>query len=158
MITEKDRRQVRFSRNYGLDRYFYSSAGWDDMLWLPDRPKPWPLVDTKGFLSLVRDDGSSRAPWDHPYKGLRWYLFLHPEGIDLGPIHINSLPKFLTEQAAESALTKLSALMLGGVAAPIVGGALAALVPGETTTTQTINNISDTRNLPVTTVLAGFNL
>ena len=63
----------------------------------------------------------------------------------------------LIDQGAESALTKLTALMLGGRIAPIVGGILTLLVPSDVA--QTYVWKSTTRDgAAVTFVVTGFNL
>jgi hypothetical protein len=115
---------------------------------LPPRPKPWPKILTDGRLSRYYDDQKNEESY---------YGVLAPDTTDLIVTKVHSKIKFLIDQGAESALTKLTALMLGGRIAPIVGGILTLLVPSDVA--QTYVWKSTTRDgAAVTFVVTGFNL
>jgi hypothetical protein len=108
---------------------------------LPRRGQLWPQRATVAtFYRLQNDTGQAH-----------YRVLLVPRGKDT-----YWLSKWLTSQAAESALTKIGTIMIGGLLGAAAAGIATVLVPGETA--ETLMWKENSNEGPVYGVTSGFNV
>jgi hypothetical protein len=109
---------------------------------LPSRGKLWPKRKTKATFYRTKDDSNGK---------IVYRVTLVPEGKDA-----YWLKKWLTDQAAESALTKIGAIMIGGIIGAAAAGVATVLVPTEAA--ETLMWETSCSEGPVYGVTSGFNV
>jgi len=119
-----------------------------ELIPLPKRPKPWPRVLTHCIFDHMVDEGG---------KAVMWAGTMVPDSTDLIVTDVHKWCNFLLEQGAESALTKMTAIFIGGRLAPIIGGILTLLVPSVIASQYQFKDKTD-EGTPVYLLLSGFNL
>jgi hypothetical protein len=112
---------------------------------LPPRGQYWPKRATAAKFLRSKDQ----------FGNISYYVLLVPMGYDT-----YWLTKWLMNFSAESALSKVGAIMIGGTAGPIAAGVVTVLVPSETgVTIAWLTECSEGKvnNIPVDGITSGFN-
>jgi hypothetical protein len=139
MLTGTVTDQWQFDFEADLDPGFYRLPN-GVLVYLPARGGPsWPKRETSATFARLQNEAGQA----------HYRVLLVPNGKDS-----HSLLNWLIGQAAESALSKIGAVMLGGIQGAITAGLATVLVPSEIAKTVMWKNSSEEG--PVYGVTSGF--